>query len=41
MIGVCAVDRHVFACLIRYQPDLVFLAFLALVFVLCLRKFMA
>jgi len=40
-IGVCPVDRHIFLCLIRYQPELVLLAFLAVVFLLCLWKFMA
>jgi len=41
MIGACPIDRHIFTCLIRYEPELVLLAFLALVFCLCLWRFMA
>jgi hypothetical protein len=41
MIGVCPVDRHIFACIVRYEPEVVLLAFLAVVFCLCLWKFMA
>ena len=41
MIGACPVEWNMFTCLIRYEPQLLLLAFLALVFCLCLWKFMA
>lgn len=41
MLGACPLDRNILLCLIRYEPELVLLAFLALVFCLCLWKFMA
>ena len=40
MIAACPVDRHVLTCLFRYDPELLFLAFLALVFLVSLWKFM-
>jgi len=41
MLGACPIDRHIFACLVRYEPEVVLLAFLVVVFCLCLWKFMA
>jgi len=41
MVSGCPVDRNVFFCVIRYEPELVLLAFLALVCLGCLWKFMS
>ena len=41
MVAGCPLDRHILLCLLRYQPELVLLAFLTLVFCACLWKFMA
>jgi len=40
MVTGCPVDRNVVFCIIRYEPELALLAFLALVCALCLCKFM-
>ncbi|HUJ22553.1 MAG TPA: hypothetical protein VLX58_13570 [Bryobacteraceae bacterium] len=40
MFGGCPVDRNVFFCVLRYQPDLVLLFVLAFVCICCLWKFM-
>jgi len=41
MITGCPFDRNLLFCLLRYQPELIFLLFLALVCLGCLWKFMA
>jgi len=40
MVAGCPFDRHLLFCLLRYQPELILLFFLALVCVGCLWKFM-
>jgi hypothetical protein len=41
MLGACPIDRHILMCLIRYDPELLLLAFFAIVLCVCLWKFMA
>ncbi len=41
MLGACPLDRHILMCLIRYNPELILLALLAVVVIGCLWKFMA
>jgi hypothetical protein len=41
MVGACPVDRHILMCLVRYDPELLLLAFLAVVLCVCLWKSMA
>jgi hypothetical protein len=41
MVGACPLDRHIFMCLVRYDPELLLLAFLAVVLCVCLWKSMA
>jgi hypothetical protein len=41
MLGACPLDRHILMCLIRYNPELILLALLAVVLIVCLWKFMA
>ena len=40
MLGGCPVDGNIVFCVLRYQPDLALLFFLALVCAGCLWKFM-
>jgi hypothetical protein len=40
MVSGCPVDRNIIFCILRYEPELVLLFFLALVCGLCLWKFM-
>ena len=41
MVGGCPVDRNLLLCIVRYQPELLLLWFLALVCAACLWKFMS
>jgi hypothetical protein len=41
MVSGCPVDRNILVSVIRYQPELALLIFLALVCLGCLWKFMS
>jgi len=40
MVGACPLDRNFVYCVVRYEPELLLLFFLALVCAACLWKFM-
>jgi hypothetical protein len=40
MVSGCPVDRNIVFCIVRYEPELALLFFLALVCAACLWKFM-
>jgi hypothetical protein len=41
LVSGCPVDRNFVYCVMRYEPELALLFFLALVCAICLWKFMA
>jgi hypothetical protein len=40
MVSGCPLDRNVLLCIVRYEPELLLLFFLAFVCICCLWKFM-
>jgi hypothetical protein len=40
MVDACPFDRNILFCLMRYEPEVLLLLFLALVCAFCLWKFM-